>query len=138
MRHQESFEQRTVAFWLRKAGIFFCAIPNGGKRNRFEAGRMKAEGVTAGAPDILIFDAPPCDPTIYVGVALEMKSQKGGTVSDKQRAFLAELDRRGWLCIVANGAEEAFAKLTNFGYRGLPARDSFESAKLTTGEFNEP
>jgi hypothetical protein len=120
MRHQESFEQRTVAFWLRKAGIFFCAIPNGGFRNRFEAGRMKAEGVTAGAPDILIFDAPPCDPTYFVGVALEMKREKGGVVSDAQRAFMKELDHRGWLSIVANGANDAFEKLTNFGYRGLP------------------
>ena len=120
MRHQESFEQRTVAFWLRKAGIFFCAIPNGGKRNRFEAVRMKAEGVVAGAPDILIFDAPPCDPTYFVGVALEMKRETGGVVSDAQRAFMKELDHRGWLSIVANGANDAFEKLTNFGYRGLP------------------
>jgi hypothetical protein len=118
MRHLESREQQRVAYWLRAAGIFFCAIPNGGFRNRFEAGRMKAEGVTAGAPDILIFDPP--EVGVFCGVALELKRRKGGRVSEEQRAFLQQLGQIGWLTVVANGAEEAFAELTRFGYTGLP------------------
>lgn len=119
MRHQESFEQRTVAHWLRQAGLFFCAIPNGGKRNRFEAGRMKDEGVTAGAPDILIFDAPPCADE-YRGVALEMKKPDGDKPTPAQRAFLADLEARGWVSLVAYGAVDAFKQLTALGFKGLP------------------
>ena len=118
MRHLESREQQRVAYWLRAAGIFFCAIPNGGKRNRAEAARMKTEGVTAGAPDIVIFDAPP-NKRGFVGVALEMKAPKG-RISDEQTTFLERLGAAGWWVIVGYGADDAFRKLSVLGYQGLP------------------
>jgi hypothetical protein len=43
--------------WCTRADVWFCAIPNGGWRSAIEAAIMKALGVVAGAPDLLILRA---------------------------------------------------------------------------------
>lgn len=56
MIHAESAEQRAYFDWARYhagAKVAF-AIPNGGRRNRIEAARMKGEGVTAGVLDVML------------------------------------------------------------------------------------
>lgn len=44
----EHSEQCAFVEWLRWNHIPHYAIPNGGSRNRIEAARLKAEGVSAG------------------------------------------------------------------------------------------
>lgn len=120
MRHPESTEQQLVAEHLARAGIFFCAVPNGrGKVKPWVGAIWKREGLRAGAPDLLIFDPPPCADG-YQGVALEMKDVKGDGPTDSQRAFLAALEARGWVALVAYGAVDAFRQLTALGFKGLP------------------
>jgi len=111
----ERDEQVAVVRWLRLHGTLFCAVPNGGHRHRAVAARMKAEGVTPGAPDLLIFDPPPVEPD-RCGTALEMKRSKGGRASPEQRTWLAELDRRGWVSLICHGANEAIRSLQRLGY----------------------
>jgi hypothetical protein len=58
--HLEDFLQEQVFTYLRlqygsKSHIQFFAVPNGGKRNLWEAARLKKQGVRAGVPDIFIF-----------------------------------------------------------------------------------
>ena len=55
----ESSEQQFLVKKMRRAGIRFCAVPNGGRREKREAARLIKEGVEAGVPDLLIFDSPP-------------------------------------------------------------------------------
>lgn len=55
---KEDLEQREVCTFLDKLGVLYCAIPNGGKRGKIEAARMKALGTKRGAPDLLIFTPP--------------------------------------------------------------------------------
>lgn len=119
MKHPESHAQQIVVQWLRKRGIHFCAIPNGGKRGPIAGRILKAEGVVAGAPDILIFDGPP-ERHHCVGVALEMKAPGGDKPSAHQLEFLSKLERRGWAVVIAYGAHEAFDALTKLGFGGLP------------------
>lgn len=119
MKHPESHAQQIVVQWLRKRGIHFCAIPNGGKRGPIAGRILKAEGVVAGAPDIMIFDRPPARPEC-VGVALEMKAPDGTKPSKVQLDFLWALDKRGWAVVIAYGAHEAFDALTKLGFGGLP------------------
>lgn len=77
MRHIESNIQKNCVAWFRLqyphiARLLF-AVPNGGARNKIEAGIMKGEGVTAGVADILLlYPSPP-----FHALCIEFKSPKG-------------------------------------------------------------
>lgn len=96
----EHFEQREFVRWFRQTypGVRIFAIPNGGARGMAAAARLKAEGVSAGVPDLFI-------PTWLLWI--EMKRQKGGTVSAEQKDWLAYLSSVGYRTMVARGCEEA-------------------------------
>lgn len=79
------------------------AIPNGGRRDARTAASLKMEGVRAGVPDL--FFAKP-SPTSY-GLFIEMKKQKGGSVSPDQKAQMASLSDEGYVCKVCKGCDEA-------------------------------
>lgn len=119
-RPSEHSEQVAVVRVLRRAGLLYCAVPNGGKRGRKEAIAFRQEGVVAGVPDLLIFTKP-SGPVDYVGTALEMKRQ-GGVPSDvrpEQRKWLRQLRELGWATVVGFGCDDALAKLRELGYGGL-------------------
>jgi hypothetical protein len=102
----EHAEQVAVVAWLRAQGLDFLAVPNGGRRDAREAASLKAEGVVAGAPDLLIFLPGP-----WI-VALEMKARSGGRVSPAQAAWHERhAGLIGWHCLVCHGASEAIAAL---------------------------
>ena len=112
----ELSEQIVVVKGLRTAGVLFCAVPNGGRRDKREAVMLKASGTVSGVPDILIFDSPPFGD--QVGTALEMKRINGkmSNLSKAQKGWISELEKRNWLCLVGFGAEDALAKLRQAGY----------------------
>jgi len=113
----ELSEQIVLVRALRRRGVWFCAVPNGGKRNRNEAARLKAAGVERGVPDLLIFDPPPKRPDKH-GCALELKRQgaRSSSLSLDQTRWLSALSDRGWDVIVAYGAVDALAQLKALGY----------------------
>jgi len=100
----EHEEQRELVSWFRKTypGVMIFAIPNGGARSASTAGRLKAEGVLPGVPDLFI-------PEWRVWV--EMKRTKGGSVSKEQKEFHKYLAGVGYCVIVAKGCEEAKQKI---------------------------
>lgn len=61
------------------------AVPNGGLRDRTTAGRLKAEGVTAGVADLLLL--VPSHDGKHHGLCIEMKTTEKGSV---QRATQKE------------------------------------------------
>jgi hypothetical protein len=91
------------------------AVPNGGARNKVAGAKLKAEGTRRGVPDYLW----PQRSGSYVGLALELKA-KGGRVEPAQRDWLAHLEAQGWRCVVAYGADEAWAAIREY-CDGLPA-----------------
>lgn len=99
----EDQEQIKLATWLTKQGIRFYAIPNGGKRNLFEALKLKRMGVSAGIPDLCI----PIPSGSYHGLYLELKRAFKGRVSEFQSEWLAFLRENGYFAQVANGFDEA-------------------------------
>lgn len=103
----EHFEQREFVCWFRQTykGVRIFAIPNGGLRGRAAAGKLKAEGVSAGVPDL-------CIPEWSLWV--EMKRRKGGTVSAEQKDWINYLSSVDHVCIVAKGAEAAKAAIIEF------------------------
>lgn len=100
---KERDEQKLLVKYLQIKRIPFYAIPNGGSRNKIEARNMKAEGVSAGVPDICI----PVPNKKYHGLYIEMKRQKGGVVSENQKKWIDRLNQNGYLAVVCRGFEEA-------------------------------
>jgi hypothetical protein len=105
--------QCVVMARLRAAGVLAIHVPNEGKVTKAQAQRRQREGVTAGVPDILIFDPPPLLPG-YAGAGLELKDK--GRPSVKQLEFLRQLHARRWVVDVAIGEAQALAVLRRWGY----------------------
>jgi hypothetical protein len=103
----EHEEQRELVRWFRQTykGVRIFAIPNGGQRSRAAAGRLKAEGVSAGVPDLFV---------PAWGLWIEMKRQKGGVVSSEQKDWINYLQSVNHVCIVGKGAEAAKAAISDF------------------------
>ena len=86
------------------------AIPNGGARQKATAGKLKAEGVKPGVPDLML----PVRRGEYAGLFLEMKRRKGGTVSAEQKGWMTALTAQGYKCLVCRGADEGKAAIQNY------------------------
>ena len=91
-------------------GLRFFAIPNAARRSQNLAARMKAEGMRAGAAD-LVFIAPPSGRAYF----LEMKRERGGRRSDAQLLFAREMREAGALHEFADGFAEAVSILERWG-----------------------
>ena len=96
----EHEEQCVFVSAFRKAfrGVRIIAIPNGGWRDIKTAARLKAEGVVKGVPDLFVPEW---------GLWIEMKRQKGGTLSDDQKDWIDYLQSRGYKAVCCKGADEA-------------------------------
>jgi hypothetical protein len=122
---REGVEGQDLARWLRRRGVRFCHVPNGGTRGKREAAKLVAEGVEAGVPDYLVFDRPTLHPHpspdwpergTPVGVAIELKRVSGDSgASAEQTEWLEALRARGWVAFVAHGAKDAQRRLTEMG-----------------------
>ena len=100
----EHEEQRQFVSWFRQTyhGVRIFAIPNGGIRSKSQAGRLKAEGVSPGVPDLFV-------PAWALWI--EMKRQKGGSVSLEQKDWHQYLIGIGHKVLIAKGFEDAVRKL---------------------------
>lgn len=96
----EHEEQREYVRWFRQTypEVRIMAIPNGGARSQATAGRLKAEGVSPGVPDLFI---------PAWGLWVEMKRAKGGKVSPEQKEWHQYLAKCGYRVIVGLGQADA-------------------------------
>lgn len=85
-------------------------IPNGGKRSKAEAGRFKVMGVKSGVPDLML----PIPRNNYHGLYIEMKREKGGTVSPEQQKWINALRKQGYAVEVCKGFEQARCLLVEY------------------------
>lgn len=112
----ESYEQETLFKWMelqskKRPELKLCFhIANGGSRGKVEAAHFKAEGVKAGVPDLFL----PVARGPYHGLFIEMKRQKGGRVSDEQKAWISALTAQGYLAEVCHGWLEAAALIEDY------------------------
>lgn len=73
------------------------AIPNGGQRDKITAGKLKAEGVKRGVPDIML----PAPRGRFAGLFVEMKrpkatGQAAGATSEDQDSWIGYLRSAGY------------------------------------------
>lgn len=78
-------------------------IPNGGRRPKGEAGKLKALGVKPGVPDLLLPVPSPFGN--WNGLALELKSSVG-KLSEAQHNWLTKLEKAGWRCGVIRSLDK--------------------------------
>lgn len=83
--------------------------PNGGKRPKGEAGKLKAMGVKPGVPDLIL----PLSCGQWKGLAIELKSPTNKT-SAAQAAWLARLEADGWLVGVVRTLDGAIEIIKQF------------------------
>lgn len=118
-KHLESVEQRLFVqrFRLdpRTRDLPACAIPNGGRRGPREAAILKAEGVSAGAPDWVLFVMRDGPRDRYAGLALEFKSPTGaGRLTPAQASWHERLRAQGYAVHLVKSATEAWDVLTDY------------------------
>ena len=112
----ESEEQQTLFRWAAmQSGKYpelalMFHIPNEGKRSWMTGGRMKAEGLKSGVPDIFL----PVSNGREHGLFIEMKRRKGGTVSTSQKERMKMLTAEGYRCVVAKGCQEAIDAIMRY------------------------
>jgi hypothetical protein len=123
MKFDESAEQialfRLAAYRKYKDGTvrdYIYAVPNagtrGGKRAMLAGVRRKAEGVTAGVPDVECMVSS----GDYSGLHIELKRADGkpGDVSASQKTMMARLTKCDRKCVVAYGCDDAWKELCNY------------------------
>lgn len=107
-RIPESAEQQNLLRWSLWAEAKYpelCLlyhVPNEGKRSRAVGGRLKAEGLKPGVPDLCL----PVARGGFHGLYIELKAQ-GGKVTANQEKWIAELTVQGYLAKVCVGFESA-------------------------------
>jgi hypothetical protein len=112
----ETDEQQALFQWAEiQSGRFpdlrwMHAIPNGGHRNKATAGRLKAEGVKPGVPDIFLPAVRGC----FHGLYVEMKRTEGGRLSAKQKEWAVALSARGYCVAKCEGWEDAARTILHY------------------------
>lgn len=112
----EAQEQKALFEWIayniwKWPELRLCYhIPNGGSRDPREAHNLKLQGVKPGVPDICL----PVPRGPYHGLYIELKRQKGGRLSEDQKAWLNRLNRVGYRAVVCNGFEAARDEILDY------------------------
>lgn len=130
MKHIEEEHQRALIKWADiqrlnalhgytgTIGQYLIHVPNGGKRNKREAGYLKAQGVRAGFPDLFLF--LPAGP--FHGLAIELKkppaSRDGAKAkpTTQQSAWLKKLNEQGYRAVICHGWHEAREEILSYLY----------------------
>jgi hypothetical protein len=126
MKRPEQQIQKAVVQHLRlraEPKVFFWSTPNEGKRGFTNAAALKAAGMTAGVPDLLILS----DGSLY---AIEFKAP-GGRLSPSQRLVIDRLRDCGAMAVVAFSIDEALVTLE---YWGILKRNVASASIETSGE----
>lgn len=112
--NQEHFEQAFIFdYFERKHPDIYAllhATPNGGKRSKATAGKMKAEGQKKGYPDMSLDMAR----GIYHGMRIELKAPGGPAPTNEQIEWMHKLREEGYYVVLAYGAEEAITAILEY------------------------
>ena len=94
----EHVEQREFVQWVRQMTPYrVFAIPNGGSRGASQGARLKAEGVSAGVPDL-------CIPALTMWIEMKRADGKATAVQKDWHVYLRSI---GHHVVVAYSKEEA-------------------------------
>lgn len=116
----EGREQQMLVRWMelqhRAAYAVTWHTPNGGARDKATAGKLKAQGVKAGVPDLQLAVARGG----FFGLFIEFKATppNDAAVSETQKTMLSRLQGEGYRAVVCRGINEAMAEIN--AYLAMP------------------
>lgn len=132
----EAEEQKMLFKWAEIMEMqypelrFMYHVPNGGRRRTKEAANLKAEGVKAGVPDVVIPAARGC----FHGLYIEMKRQKSGSLSQDQKDYLDFLQKQGYCAVMCRGWKQAASTILMYlGSKKGETRNVHTSEKEADG-----
>jgi hypothetical protein len=103
----EAQEQTAMVAYLRNRGWLCTATANGAAMSPRARTAFARSGGSRGVPDLLVFEAV----AGYFGLAIEMKRTRGGAERPEQRRWRSALTARGWLAIIAKGADDGIQQI---------------------------
>ena len=108
-RSEEDLHRAIVGMIAVEAspGVIAFHVPNGGRRGKAEAGRLKGMGTLAGVPDLIVI----ADCRVF---GIEIKTEKG-RLSKEQKNMRRRFARAGVEYEVARSVQEARAILQRWG-----------------------
>lgn len=112
----EGREQQMLVSWLeiqhRAAYAVTWHTPNGGARDKATAGKLKAQGVKAGVPDLQLAQARGG----FFGLFIEFKATPpyDAAVSGVQKDMLGRLKAEGYRAVVCRGIEDAMREINAY------------------------
>ena len=115
IKTSESEEQISLFRWAQIASAvkpelkLLFHIPNEGKRTRYSGGKLLAEGLKPGVPDICL----PVPNKMYHGLFIEMKAGRNKP-TENQEFWLDALSAQGYCTVVAYGWVEAKTIIENY------------------------
>ena len=103
----EATEQARLVEAFRSRGWLVMATANGVPMSDRARTQFSRSGGSRGTPDLFVFEAVGG----FVGIAIEMKRARGSKTSPEQKRWMGWLTARGWLAIVAKGADDGLRQI---------------------------
>lgn len=126
-KRSEATEQIGIMAWCRaQESVSECLkymyhCPNGGSRNKIEAGKLKKQGVKAGVPDLHL----PIPKGKYCGLYIELK-YADGTIQPSQKEWIKAMRQYGHFTCICYEGERAVQVIKE--YINLPAKKEMSIA----------
>ena len=109
-RPTEEEEQGVVKQFCELCKITLVHIPNEGKRSYIAGAKLKAIGLQKGFPDLFVPEAR----NGFHGLFIEMKRDRTRKPTKEQKEWIELLNEKGYLAVVAYGADEAIATIRSY------------------------
>ena len=114
-RHEESQIQQSCVRWFRlqfpDIALLLFAVPNGGARNKREAGILKGEGVTAGVADIILLKPSGG----FASLCIEFKTEdKGSTQRDTQKRWQEVAETAGNKYVICRSFDDFYREVRSY------------------------
>ena len=114
-RHIESQIQQSCVRWFRlqfpDIALLLFAVPNGGARNKREAGILKGEGVTAGVADVILLKPSGG----FASLCVEFKTEdKGSNQRDTQKRWQEVAETAGNKYVICRSFDDFYREVRSY------------------------
>ena len=114
-RHEESHIQQSCVRWFRlqfpDIALLLFAVPNGGARNKREAGILKGEGVTAGVADVILLKPSGG----FASLCVEFKTEdKGSNQRDTQKRWQEVAETAGNKYVICRSFDDFYREVRSY------------------------
>lgn len=114
-RHEESKIQQSCVRWFRMQfpdiALLLFAVPNGGARNKREAGILKGEGVTAGVADIILLKPSGG----FASLCVEFKTEdKGSNQRETQKRWQEVAETAGNKYVICRSFDDFYREVRSY------------------------